>query len=108
QRHTAGTRLSARLCADDGISLVEVLVAIFMLAVGVLALAGVATANLASLARSEVRQDAYNAASQSIEQLRAYHWDEVALHPDDPLVGDVDTFDPIGGTIDAPGATEEV
>jgi hypothetical protein len=108
QDRTAGERLSARLRAEDGISLVEVLVAIFMLAVGVLALAGVATASLASLARSEVRQDAYNAASQSIEQLRAYHWDEVALVADDPLVGGVTEFDPISGTIDAPGTGPEV
>jgi hypothetical protein len=101
-------RLRARLCTEDGISLVEVLVAIFILAVGVLALAGVATASLASLSRSEVRQDAYNAASQSIELLRAYHWDEVSLDPDDPLVGGVTEFDPINGTIDEPGTGAEV
>ncbi len=107
-RHTPrDAPAGARACGEDGISLVEVLIAIFVLAVGIMALISVATASMSSLSRSEARQDAYTAASRSIEMLRSYRWDEVA-HPSNPFTPSSDTFDPDNGTIDTPGSGENV
>lgn len=78
----------------------------FVLAVGVLALVSVATGSLSSLSRSEARQDAYTAATRSIELIRTYEWNQVALDPDEGLVADLlGGFDPIEGTVSDPGAS---
>lgn len=71
---------------EDGLTLIEVMLAVFVLAVAVLAIAAVATTSLASLRQSRDREAATNAASATIEQVRARDWSDIVLDPADPGV----------------------
>jgi Tfp pilus assembly protein PilV len=71
------------LAADDeeGLGLVEVLVAIFILSVALTALASVGTSSLISLRMTRDREQATNAASTALEEARALAFDALALPP---------------------------
>lgn len=69
---------------EDGLSLAELMVAVFVLSVGVLALAGVAGQSLVSLRQSRIREQATDAASAAIEQVRALPYDRINLLDSDP------------------------
>jgi Tfp pilus assembly protein PilV len=69
------------LAADDeeGLGLVEVLVAVFILSVALMALASVGTSSLISLRMTRDREQATNAASTALEEARALSFDALAL-----------------------------
>lgn len=71
----------ARLRFDDeaGISLIEVMMATFVLAVAILGLASVASASLVSLRISRDRQAATDAATSTLESMRLEQFGSVAL-----------------------------
>lgn len=69
---------------EDGLSLAELMVAIFVLSVGVLALAGVAGQSLVSLRQSRDREQATDAASAAIEAVRALPYERINLLASDP------------------------
>jgi hypothetical protein len=78
---------------EEGLSLVEIMVAAFVLSVGLLALASVAISSLINLSVSQGRQEATDAASAMIEDLRRTNYAMVALDASDPDVvalGDCD------------------
>lgn len=70
--------LRLRASAETGLSLVELLVAFFVLSVAVLALASTAAASVTSLRVSRERQQATAAASAAIEDVRRLPYEEVA------------------------------
>lgn len=107
-----------RRAGQDGISLVEVLVAMSILGVVMTAFAQLVIGSLRSLALSEAQQRAHNAAVGALEYARVLNFDEVA-HPwsiDDPDLpfglsvfvpdgsGDI-FFDPGSGTLADPGGS---
>ncbi len=65
--------------SEEGVSLVEIVVAIFILGVAIIALAGVATQSLMAVRNSRQRQQATDAASAVIESARAAGYDALAL-----------------------------
>lgn len=71
---------------EEGLSLVEIMVAAFILSVALLALASTATASLIHLSVSLGRQEAMDAASAMIEDLRRTNYAVVALDASDPDV----------------------
>ncbi|MGH3442635.1 MAG: type IV pilus modification PilV family protein [Nitriliruptorales bacterium] len=78
-----------RLDEEDGLSLVEILMAMTILSVVLLGVATTAVSSVASLRISRERQQATAAASAAIEQARSYGYRDIA-HP----VGEVDASDP--------------
>lgn len=89
-------RLARRVAADeDGLSLIEIMIAGFVLAVAVLALASVATQSLTAVRASRDRQDATQLASTKLEEARGLPFGEVVLDTaDNPPEG----FDPTTAT----------
>jgi Tfp pilus assembly protein PilV len=75
---------------EEGLSLVEIMVAAFILSVALLALASTATSSLISLSVSLGRQEAMDAASAMIEDLRRTNYAVVALDASDPNVAALD------------------
>jgi type II secretory pathway pseudopilin PulG len=71
--------------SESGITLVEVLVAIFILSVALLALGSTATASLLSLGESRDREQATNAASAAIEAARARDFGALSVDAGEPL-----------------------
>ena len=94
---------------EDGMSLVEIMIAIFVLSVGLLALASVAITSIVNLRVSRGRQEATNAASATIEDLRRSDYRLIALDADVVAPGTCETAndEPIV-TTDLPGATPRV
>ncbi|HEX9766994.1 MAG TPA: hypothetical protein VGA36_09540 [Nitriliruptorales bacterium] len=72
-------RAARKWRGDEGLTLIELFVAMFVLSVAVLGLAGVATASLTQLRASRDRDLATNVASSTIEQLRGVDFDRVAI-----------------------------
>ncbi|WP_062316489.1 type IV pilus modification PilV family protein [Demequina maris] len=68
-------RTSVRRGGEGGFTLVEVIVALFVLAVVILAIIFVQTRALVTNADSQARQAATAAANQAMEELRAMPWD---------------------------------
>lgn len=91
----------------SGLSLVEVVVAIFLLAIVALAFGRTVVASLGSLSQSEARQQAYTAATRAIEQVRTLPFTSIALEAGDAAFTGT-TFDPATGTLTAPGTAEPV
>lgn len=82
------TRLRRRLAGEDGISLVEMLVALVMLAVVLSASAGFFTTTLVSLQGAELRTMATALANEELENLRVLGWDDLGFYADDFTVAD--------------------
>jgi type II secretory pathway pseudopilin PulG len=78
---------------EEGLSLVEIMVAAFILSVALLALASTATSSLIQLSVSLGRQEAMDAASAMIEDLRRTNYAVVALDASDPNVAALDPCD---------------
>lgn len=70
---------------DEGMTLIEVLIAVFILSVAIIAMASAAVTSLHSLRVSRDRQDATQLASSTLERVRALPFDQVA-HPSTPAV----------------------
>lgn len=100
--------IMARVADDeDGLSLVELLVAMFVLAVAVVAMAAVATSSMATLRLARDRQHATNASSAAIEDARSRDFDDLVLddaasglpspacYNDEPLVTETAPADPV-------------
>lgn len=77
------TRLGRSLDADDGISLVEMMVALLLLGVAMSASAGFFTTALRSMQQAEGRTKATALANEEMENLRGLPWAQVGFHPDD-------------------------
>lgn len=73
-----------RLGGDDGMSLVEMLIALFILAIALMALASGILASLTSIGNDERRVRATQLANQTVEDLRGMAWDDVGFYSDDP------------------------
>lgn len=94
--------------ADEaGISLVEVLVAIFVLGVVLTGFAATTMASIISVDISEDRQQAYTAATRAIEAARGLRHDQLALATSGSAFAS-SSFDPFHGTPDDPGTLEPV
>lgn len=93
-------------------SLVEIMIAVFVLGVGLLALASTAITSIVNLRVSQGRQQATDAASAFIEDLRRTDYAGVALDATDPSVQDfvsaisgcIDTYGEPVVTTNQPGA----
>ena len=79
--------LRMRLGDEAGIGLVEVIMAIFILAVGLLALGSVSISSLASLRDTRDREQATNAASAAIEDIRTRDFGDMVHAPGDVDLG---------------------
>ena len=102
-----GQRERAR---QDGISLVEVLVAMSVLAIVMTGFAHLVIGSVRNLSLSEARQQAYTAATRALESARSLAFEEIG-HPRTDESGSpfsFDTFDPVAGTMAAPGTGETV
>lgn len=75
--------LRRRLAADDGLTLVEMLVSLGILAVALSALASTMMSSLIAVRRDESRARATHLATQVLEDLRAMEWDELGVFADD-------------------------
>jgi hypothetical protein len=71
--------LRARASEEEGVTLIEVLVAITLLVTAMMALAQVATSGLLSLRSSTDRTTAISLATQTLEASRQVPWPELAL-----------------------------
>lgn len=73
----------ARLASDEGMTLIEVMIAVFVLSVSILALASTAVASGVTLRVSRDRQNATQAASSSLESIRSLAYETVGLDVND-------------------------
>ena len=94
-----------RLDQEDGLSLVELMIALMIMGVALLALASVAAASLVQVRNSRARQQAVDAASGAIERLRLQDFAAVALDGTDP---DVTSLGQCAGAFDEPVVTSGV
>ncbi|MEX0651804.1 MAG: prepilin-type N-terminal cleavage/methylation domain-containing protein, partial [Actinomycetota bacterium] len=83
-------RPNRRFRLEEGITLVEVIIAMFILSVALLAMASTATSSLISLAGSRDREQATNAASAAIERARALDFTDLVV-PATPAVSGLPT-----------------
>lgn len=81
------TCLRRRLAGDDGISLVEMMVALSILGVVLSASAGAFTTALTSVQQAESRTKATALANEELENLRALPWDDVGFYENDSFPG---------------------
>ncbi len=77
KREAMRTRLMQCLRADEGFSLVEMLVAIFVIAIGLMALLSTLTASAASLVDQRARTGATRVAGEHMESLREIGFDQL-------------------------------
>lgn len=75
-----GRTTRARLDDESGMSLLEVVIATFVLAVAIVALASVASASLIQLRTSRDRQAATDAATSKLETMRLSEFSSVAMY----------------------------
>lgn len=80
-------RWRRRLAGDDGLSLVEVLVAFVLLGVVMSASAGFFTTSLRALQQAEGRTKATALANEELENLRGLPWTSVGFYADDDFDG---------------------
>src|SRR5882762_3154842 len=66
--------------SERGISLVEVLIALVVLSVGIMAVGGIFPAGTRTELQTRMQSTANYYAQQQLEQLRALHWDDAALN----------------------------
>jgi Tfp pilus assembly protein PilV len=66
---------------DEGLGLIEVIMAVFILSVALLAMASVGTSSLIALRMTRDREQATNAASTVVEEARALAYDALAMQP---------------------------
>ena len=66
--------------SERGISLVEVLIALVVLSVGIMAIGGIFPAGTRTELQTRNQSTANYYAQQQLEQLRALHWDDAALN----------------------------
>jgi hypothetical protein len=71
--------IRARAAEEEGVTLIEVLVAITLLVTAMMALAQVATSGLLSLRSATDRTTAISLATQSLEAARQVPWQQLAL-----------------------------
>jgi Tfp pilus assembly protein PilV len=71
--------IRSRASEEEGVTLIEVLIAITLLVVAMMSLAQVATSGLLSLRSSTDRTTAISLATQSLEASRQVPWTELAL-----------------------------
>lgn len=86
-----------RLCADAGLSLVEMLVAVLILGVVLSAFASTVITSLAAIVSDERRVHATQLANEVLEDLRGLDWDLVGFYSDDFPAGAPDFTDPDSG-----------
>lgn len=80
REHTGRLRgLADRMRDEDGFSLAEIMVALTIVSVGMLALAGTASTGARMLAEARQRQAATEIANREIEHIRNIPYDDVAL-----------------------------
>ncbi len=84
------------VASEEGLTLIEVMIAVFVLAVAVLALASTAIASLTSLRTNRERSQATSATSAAIEEVRSLSYSEIA-HPSGEVTGSTDP-DYVNGT----------
>ena len=111
-RSNAHRRRLARLSADeDGLSLIEVLVAVFVLSVAIVALAGAVGPSLFALEVAEGRQDAMASATRVLDTIRSLDYADVALDDGDFTVSST-ALDPgadfAGGAYDPDPASAQL
>jgi type II secretory pathway pseudopilin PulG len=73
------TRINRRLAADDGISLIEMLVAVVMLGVVLSASASTLIASFVALTQNETRTRAAALSNEVLEEMRTLSWNDVGL-----------------------------
>jgi hypothetical protein len=90
---------SRRMSEEDGVSLVEVLVAVLLVTGAFMAMSQVATIGLFSLRSTADRTTATGLATQAVEAGRQLPWAELALHAVelDPQCGTLADIDRVGG-----------
>ena len=99
-----------RLNDDAGLSLVEIIIAAFVLTVAILGLASAAISALRGLSDAQMRQEATSLAAESLEVARSYDFEDLAVRDGDTNVpGSGATFDPLEGSHDDidPGSSGE-
>lgn len=90
-----------RLDGDAGLSLVEIIIAAFVLTVAILGLASAAISALRGLSDAQMRQQATALAAESLEVARSYDFDDLAMRDGDSSVPSPGAaFDPLEGAID--------
>lgn len=72
------------LTADDGLSMVEIMVSMVLLTVAMTALASTLTASLAQVADNQELTRANQLGTQLIEGMRSIAWDDLGVYADDP------------------------
>jgi prepilin-type N-terminal cleavage/methylation domain-containing protein len=87
-RYTSPARRRSVFHKDDGLSLIEVMIAMFVLSIAVLALASTAATAVTSLRISRERQQATVAASAAIEEARSYPYRDIGHPPDTVTAAD--------------------
>lgn len=92
---TPSNPLRRRLGEQDGISLLEVIIATFVLSVAIIGLASVASASLVQLRVSRDRQAATDAATSALESMRLNDFASIAML--DTVVGTLGGECPSGG-----------
>ena len=78
------TALRRRLAADDGVSLVEMLVAVFVVGLVLAAMVSTTITSLAAASRDEQRVRVTAVANRALEELQSLPWDRTGLYPSDP------------------------
>ena len=71
---------SSSRSSERGISLVEVLIALVVLSVGIMAIGGIFPAGTRTELQTRMQSTANYYAQQQLEQLAALHWDDAALN----------------------------
>lgn len=79
---------------DEGIGLVELIVAVFILTVALVSLSGSIVASMASLHASRLSQEGISAATRALETARSVPYDLLAMRSPDFTAGN--TYDPDG------------
>lgn len=88
-----------RLDDDEGLSLVEMMIALMIMGIALLAVASVAASALVQVRNSRTRQQATDAASAMIENLRLRDFSAIAMDATDPAV---QALAGCGGAFDEP------
>lgn len=87
---------------EDGLSLIEMMVAVFILAVSILALAGIATQSIARVRVARDQQTAADLVSALMESARGIDFDSLALDSSDPSIPPLFEGDPVAAEVGGP------
>jgi type II secretory pathway pseudopilin PulG len=105
-RRPPGLPRGRDLTDESGLGLIEVMIAILLLAVGLMAVASVGFSSLRAMSDSQSRQIATAMATESLEVARSHRYATLAMNTSDP--GVPAQFDHESGTAEAPGTGEDV